>query len=69
MIDIIFFLLGLLHDEQLYMAEQRALPVNLPRQPRAGRIWKKGCRHGIRRGRVMVDREEVPADLSGRPKS
>ncbi len=64
MIDIIFFLLVFFMMSTLYMAEQRALPVNLP-QAAAGQadMEKRVPITVFADGRVMVDREEVPADL------
>lgn len=64
MIDIIFFLLVFFMLSTLFMVEQRALPVNLP--PAAAGQAEMAERVPITifaDGRIMIAREEVPADL------
>ena len=66
MIDIIFFLLVFFMISTLYMLEQRTLPVNLPQAASAKQDMDKHIVVTITAdGRVMVDQEEIAANLVG----
>jgi len=64
MIDIIFFLLVFFMMSTLYMVEQRTLAVNLPQAAMSQvQLEKQVAITLTANGRVMVNQEEVPADL------
>lgn len=64
MIDIIFFLLVFFMMSTLYMVEQRTLPVNLPQAASSQTdMEKKVAITVLADGRIMVDQEEMSAEL------
>lgn len=79
MIDIIFFLLVFFMMSTLYMVDQHALPVNLPKTAAAQRDMAANIAITVlENGAVLYDQEELPltllakrvhAELAGQPEA
>lgn len=64
MIDIIFFLLVFFMMSTLYMAEQHAIPVNLPQAAAAAQDMPRSVNITVLQdGRILLDQEEIPPQL------
>ncbi len=64
MIDIIFFLLVFFMMSTLYMAEQHAIPINLPQATAVQQEMSQNRNITIMQdGRIMFDQEEIPLPL------